>query len=72
MSRAWHTPKRCSLETRLDQKQFVRIHRSTIVQLERIVRMEPAVNRDALFTLRDGKTLRLSRTYRSRLEELLK
>jgi two-component system LytT family response regulator len=61
-----------SLETRLDRKQFVRIHRSTIVQLERIVRVEPSVNRDALITLRDGKTLRLSRTYRSRLEELLK
>jgi two-component system LytT family response regulator len=61
-----------SLETRLDRKQFVRIHRSTIVQLERIVRVEPSVNRDALITLRDGKTLRLSRTYRSRLDELLK
>ncbi len=60
-----------SLETRLDGKQFVRIHRSTIVQLERIVRVEPSVNRDALITLRDGKSLRLSRTYRSRLEELL-
>ncbi len=61
-----------SLETRLDRKQFVRIHRSTIVQLERIVRVEPSVNRDALITLRNGKTLRLSRTYRSRLDELLK
>jgi two-component system LytT family response regulator len=61
-----------SLETRLDRKQFVRIHRSTIVQLERIIRVEPSVNRDALITLRDGKTLRLSRTYRSRLDELLK
>jgi two-component system, LytTR family, response regulator len=61
-----------SLETRLDGKQFVRIHRSTIVQLERIARVEPSVNRDALITLRGGKTLRLSRTYRSRLEELLK
>jgi two-component system, LytTR family, response regulator len=61
-----------SLETRLDQKQFVRIHRSTIVQVERVVRVEPSVNRDAVVTLRDGKTLRLSRTYRSRLEELLK
>ncbi len=28
-----------SLETRLDRKQFVRIHRSTIVQLERIIRV---------------------------------
>jgi two-component system LytT family response regulator len=61
-----------SLETRLDRQQFVRIHRSTIVQLERIVRVDPSVNRDALITLRDGKSLRLSRTYRSRLEELLK
>jgi two-component system LytT family response regulator len=61
-----------SLETRLDRKQFVRIHRSTIVQVERIVRVDPSVNRDAVLTLRDGKSLRLSRTYRSRLEELLK
>ena len=61
-----------SLEARLDRRQFVRVHRSTIVQVERIVRVEPSVNRDALLTLRDGKTLRLSRTYRSRLEELLK
>lgn len=61
-----------SLEARLDRKHFVRIHRSTIVQLERIVRVEPSVNRDALITLRDGKMLRLSRTYRSRLDELLK
>jgi two-component system LytT family response regulator len=61
-----------SLETRLDRNQFVRIHRSTIVQLERIVRVEPSVNRDALITLREGKTLRVSRTYRSRLDELLK
>src|SRR6202142_1026207 len=44
-----------SLESRLDGKQFVRIHRSTIVQLERIVRVEPSVNRDALITLRNGK-----------------
>jgi len=61
-----------SLETRLDRKEFVRIHRSTIVQVERIVRVDPSVNRDAVLTLRDGKTLRLSRTYRSRVEELLK
>ncbi len=58
--------------TRLDRKQFVRIHRSTIVQVERILRVDPSVNRDAVLTLRDGKILRLSRTYRARLEELLK
>jgi two-component system, LytTR family, response regulator len=59
------------LEARLDPTQFVRVHRSTIVQVERIVRVEPSANRDAVVTLRDGKTLRVSRTYRSRLQELL-
>jgi two-component system, LytTR family, response regulator len=60
-----------SLEARLDPSQFVRIHRSTIVQVERTVRVEPLANRDAVLTLRDGKMLRVSRTYRSRLDELL-
>lgn len=60
-----------SLQARLDPTQFVRIHRSAIVQVERIARVDPSVNRDALLTLRDGKTLRVSRTYRSRLDELL-
>jgi two-component system LytT family response regulator len=60
-----------SLEARLDPTQFVRIHRSTIVQVERIARIDPSANRDAVLTLRDGKTLRVSRTYRSRIDELL-
>lgn len=60
-----------SLEARLDRNQFVRIHRSTIVQVERTVRVEPLSNKDAVLTLRDGKTLRVSRTYRPRLQELL-
>jgi two-component system, LytTR family, response regulator len=59
------------LEARLDPTQFVRIHRSSIVQVERIVRVDPSSNRDALLTLRDGKTLRVSRTYRSHLDALL-
>jgi two-component system, LytTR family, response regulator len=59
------------LESRLDPTQFVRIHRSTIVQLERIARIDPSSNRDAVLTLRNGKTLRVSRTYRTRLDELL-
>ncbi|MGA2561367.1 MAG: LytTR family DNA-binding domain-containing protein [Terracidiphilus sp.] len=59
------------LEARLDRKQFVRVHRSTIIQVERILRVDPSANRDAVLTLRDGTTLRVSRTYRSRLDELL-
>lgn len=61
-----------SLESRLDPTQFVRIHRSAIVQVERIARIDPSANRAAVVTLRDGKTLRVSRTYRSRLDELLR
>jgi two-component system, LytTR family, response regulator len=60
-----------SLEARLGRTEFVRIHRSTIVQVERILRVEPAANRDAVLTLRDGTVLRVSRTHRSRLEEIL-
>jgi two-component system LytT family response regulator len=60
-----------SLEARLDPTQFVRIHRSTIVQVEHVARIDPSANRDAVLTLRDGKTLRVSRTYRSRLDDLL-
>jgi two-component system LytT family response regulator len=60
-----------SLEARLDPTQFVRIHRSTIVQVEHIARIDPSANRDAVLTLRDGKTLRVSRTYRPRLDDLL-
>jgi two-component system, LytTR family, response regulator len=59
------------LEARLDPTQFVRIHRSTIVQVERIARVEASSNRDAVVTLRNRKTLRVSRTYRSRLDQLL-
>lgn len=61
-----------SLEARLDRTQFVRIHRSTIVQVERILRIEPASNRDAILTLRGGTALRVSRSHRSRLEEILR
>jgi two-component system, LytTR family, response regulator len=59
------------LETRLDPALFVRIHRSTIVQVERIARIDPSFNRDASLTLRDGTVLRVSRTYRAHLDELL-
>jgi hypothetical protein len=54
---------------RLDRAQFVRIHRSTIVQVERILRIEPASNRDAILTLRGGTALRVSRSHRSRLKK---
>jgi two-component system LytT family response regulator len=59
------------LESKLDPSTFVRIHRSTLVNIERIKEMQPLFNGDQLVTLRDGKQLTMSRTYRDRLLLLL-
>jgi two-component system LytT family response regulator len=55
------------LERRLDPSQFVRVHRSTIVRLDRIRAFKTLTNRDGLARLNDGTELRVSRTYRNRL-----
>jgi two-component system LytT family response regulator len=51
------------LAARLDPAQFVRIHRSSIVRLDRIAEMQALANRDHLLRLHDGTVLRASRTY---------
>jgi two-component system LytT family response regulator len=56
------------LEGRLDPSRFVRVHRSTIVNLERVKEMHPWSHGDLLLVLRDGTELRMSRRYRDRLE----
>jgi two-component system, LytTR family, response regulator len=60
-----------ALETRLDPEQFVRIHRSTIVHLDRIQELQPWFHGDYKVILRDGTQLTLSRGYRQKLQELL-
>lgn len=60
------------LESRLDHERFLRIHRSTIVQLDRITRIDSLPNRDCVVTLRDGTSLRVSRTYSKSLWNLLR
>ncbi len=55
------------LEERLDPSRFVRIHRSTIVNLERVKELHPWSHGDLLLVLHDGTELRLSRRYRDRL-----
>src|SRR5215213_65783 len=52
------------LEGRLDPATFVRIHRSVIVNLDRIKEMQPHFNGDYIVVLADGRQLRLSRTRR--------
>lgn len=51
----------------LDPERFLRIHRSTIVNLERVKELEPWFNGEYRVVLRDGKVLTLSANYRSEL-----
>lgn len=60
-----------ALEAQLDPAAFVRIHRSTIVNLARIRELQPMFHGDYTVLLRDGRELTLSRNYRDRLEKLL-
>jgi two-component system LytT family response regulator len=60
-----------SLERQLDPQRFVRIHRSTLVQIDRIAELHPATHGDVVVRLRDGTELALSRTWRERLERSL-
>ena len=60
-----------SLEDRLDPEQFIRIHRSTIVNLDRVQEIEPYFHGDYIVRLRDGHRLTLSRTYRERVQRHL-
>lgn len=60
-----------ALETALDPEQFVRIHRSTIVNLDQVKGFEPYFHGDYVVRLRDGRALTMSRTFRERVEERL-
>jgi two-component system LytT family response regulator len=60
-----------SLEAQLDPQQFVRIHRSYIVKLDRIVRIEPYTRDSRVAVLRDGAQLPVSRPGYARLKTLL-
>ena len=51
------------LAQRLDSNHFVRVHRSTIVNLARVAEIRTLANRDALLRLEDGTPVRVSRTY---------
>jgi len=57
------------IEARLDPRNFFRIHRSTIVNIDRIREMHPWFNGDYAVTLKDGTRLTLSSTYRERLKD---
>ena len=59
------------MESRLDTRRFARIHRSRIVNTERIKELQPWFNGDYVVILRDGTRLTLSRGYREKLQQRL-
>ena len=59
------------LESELDAQQFVRIHRSAIVNVDRIQEMQSSFNGEYVVLLRTGTRLTLSRGYREILQARL-
>ncbi len=59
------------LEKRFDPAQFFRIHRSTIVNLDRVKELQPLFKGEGIVVLKDGKKLSASRNCVQRLQECL-
>ncbi len=59
------------LESKLNPAQFLRVHRSSIVNLDRIKELRPWFRGDYLVVLRDGTELTLTKTHRENLESRL-
>jgi two-component system LytT family response regulator len=57
-----------NIERKLDPTRFARVHRSSIVNLDRVARMDLWGAGDYVVLLKDGTKLKLSRWYRSRIE----
>ena len=60
-----------SLETKLNPEKFVRVHRSVIVNVEKIKEIYPRSNGDQDLVLQNGRQLMLSRNYRDKFFSLL-
>ena len=58
------------IEAKLDPEKFLRIHRSTVVNIDRIKELHPMFSGDYAVILRNGTELALSRNYRERFTEL--
>jgi two-component system, LytTR family, response regulator len=60
-----------SVEGRLDKKYFVRVHRSTIINVEQIVALNPLLHGDCEIVLKRGTRVTVSRRFRRRLQPFL-
>lgn len=60
-----------ALEAQLDPRRFVRVHRSAIVNIDRIQELQPWFHGEYRIILREGVQLTLSRSYKEKLHEIL-
>jgi len=60
-----------ALEGKLPADKFMRISRSTIVNIERIKELQPLFHGEYAVILRNGTRLTLSRSHRDKLDQLL-
>ena len=58
------------IASQLDPRQFFRVHRSAIVNIDRVREIHPLVRGDCALVLADGRRLKLSRTRRKEFESL--
>ena len=73
VGKAWHLLRETmkNLELQLDPERFVRIHRSTIVNLEKVKELQPFFRGEYVVVLQNGTTLKLSRGYRDHFQTRL-
>ena len=60
-----------ALTGQLDPERFLRIHRSIIVNIDRVKQITPWCRGDGAVVLRDGTRLNLSRSYRGHIDRFL-
>jgi two-component system, LytTR family, response regulator len=60
-----------AIQKKLDPALFIRIHRSTFVNIEKIKELQPWFHGEYVVIMRDGTQLTMSRSYRSNLPDLM-
>jgi DNA-binding LytR/AlgR family response regulator len=60
------------IESRLDRERFVRVHRSTIVNVDHIKELVPSFHGEYVIVFPDGTRVSSSRGYSDRLQEIIK